>query len=309
MANVKLSAKTELDATPASGDLLHIVDVSDTTDASTGTSKKITRTNLIGGLAASGANSDITSLTGLTTALTVAQGGSGAATLTGILKGNGTSAFTAVTAPSGALVGDTDTQTLSAKTLTAPKFADLGFIADANGNELIILDTVASAVNEITLSNNSTGLNPVLTMSGETNVGLDVKMKAAGYFRRPTIVEIPVGDSATSLATGDGKAFFRVPDELNGMNLTGVAAAVYTAGTTGTLDVQIRNKTQTADMLTTKLTIDSTETDTSTAATAAVIDTANDDVATADVIAIDIDAVHTTPAKGLVVQMRFELPA
>lgn len=48
--------------------------------------------------AASGANSDITSITGLTTDLTVAQGGTGASTLTGILKGNGTSAFSAAIA-------------------------------------------------------------------------------------------------------------------------------------------------------------------------------------------------------------------
>lgn len=53
-------------------------------------------------------------------AVTVAQGGTGATTLTGILKGNGTSAVTAVTAPSGTIVGDTDTQTLTNKTLTSP---------------------------------------------------------------------------------------------------------------------------------------------------------------------------------------------
>jgi hypothetical protein len=54
------------------------------------------RTSL--GVAASGANSDITSVTGLTTALTVAQGGTGAATHTskGVLIGNGTSAITTV---------------------------------------------------------------------------------------------------------------------------------------------------------------------------------------------------------------------
>ena len=54
------------------------------------------RTSL--GAAASGANSDITSITGLTTALTVAQGGTGAATHTskGVLIGNGTSALTTV---------------------------------------------------------------------------------------------------------------------------------------------------------------------------------------------------------------------
>lgn len=49
------------------------------------------------GAAASGANSDITSLSGLTTALSVPQGGTGATTLTGYVKGNADSAFTAST--------------------------------------------------------------------------------------------------------------------------------------------------------------------------------------------------------------------
>jgi hypothetical protein len=47
--------------------------------------------------------------------ISVAGGGTGVGTLTGILKGNGTSAFTAVTAPSGTIVGTTDTQTLTNK--------------------------------------------------------------------------------------------------------------------------------------------------------------------------------------------------
>ncbi len=54
----------------------------------------------------------------LGTALTVPNGGTGAATLTGIVKASGTSAFTAVTAPSGAIVGTTDTQTLTNKRVT-----------------------------------------------------------------------------------------------------------------------------------------------------------------------------------------------
>jgi hypothetical protein len=49
--------------------------------------------------------------------LTVPKGGTGAATLTGILKGNGASAFTAVTAPSGTIVGTTDTQALTNKSI------------------------------------------------------------------------------------------------------------------------------------------------------------------------------------------------
>lgn len=50
-------------------------------------------------------------------------------------------------------------------------------------------------------------------------------------------------------------------------------------------------------MLSTAMTIDSAETSTSTAATPPVIDTANDDVATGDVIRIDIDAISTTAPK------------
>lgn len=56
----------------------------------------LTRVDL--GAASSGANTDITSLAGLTTALSVAQGGTGKTTLTGIIKGNGNSPFNAAVA-------------------------------------------------------------------------------------------------------------------------------------------------------------------------------------------------------------------
>jgi hypothetical protein len=54
----------------------------------------------------------------ITGTLAVGNGGTGATTLTGIVKGNGTSAFTTMTAPSGTVVGDTDTQTLTNKRVT-----------------------------------------------------------------------------------------------------------------------------------------------------------------------------------------------
>jgi hypothetical protein len=81
-------------------------------------------------------------------------------------------------------VTESSTNTLSNKTLTAPKFADLGFIADANGNELIILDTVASAVNEVTLANAATLGTPTLTASGtDTDISLDLVPKGTGTIK------------------------------------------------------------------------------------------------------------------------------
>jgi len=68
-------------------------------------------------------------------------------------------------------------------TLTTPRIADLGYIADANGNEILVLDTVASAIPYLTLSNNSTGLNPVITGAGETNTGIDFAASGTGTFR------------------------------------------------------------------------------------------------------------------------------
>lgn len=60
-------------------------------------------------------DADVNLATQVSGTLPVSNGGTGATTLTGLVVGNGTSAFTTVTAPSGTVVGTTDTQTLSAK--------------------------------------------------------------------------------------------------------------------------------------------------------------------------------------------------
>ncbi|MBI4457355.1 hypothetical protein HY633_00115, partial [Candidatus Uhrbacteria bacterium] len=98
-----------------------------------------------------------------------------------------TNTVTGTTAEFNTALSDNDfatlagTETLSGKTLTAPKFADLGFIADASGNELLILDTIASATNQLTLANAANGGNPTFTVSGDSDadVGLNFVMKGA----------------------------------------------------------------------------------------------------------------------------------
>ena len=87
------------------------------------------------------------------------------------------------------------TDTLTNKTLTAPKIADAGFIADANGNEQIIFQTTSSAVNELEVTNAATGNPPILGASGETNVDVHIKPKGSGETR------IGTGAAAATLTT------------------------------------------------------------------------------------------------------------
>jgi hypothetical protein len=90
------------------------------------------------------------------------------------------------------LVSATSTATLTNKTLTAPKIADAGFIADANGNEQIIFQTTASAVNELEVTNAATGNNPAIAASGgDTNVGLEFTAKGSGYIKFNDLAYIP----------------------------------------------------------------------------------------------------------------------
>ena len=89
----------------------------------------------------------------------------------------------------------TGTQTLTNKTLTAPKIVDAGFIADANGAEQIIFQTTASAVNELEVTNAATGNPPILGASGETNVDVHIKPKGTGETR------IGTGSAAATLTT------------------------------------------------------------------------------------------------------------
>ena len=155
-----------------------------------------------------------------------------------------------------------------------------------------------------------------LASASETTTGTDATKLVtpdglAGSNFGIRVVEITVIEGATAVATGNkqGNYSFRVPIEMNGMNLVSVAAHCETAGVTGNFDIQIRNATDTADMLSTVMRIETTETDTSTSAQPGTINTATDDVVTADKIEIDVDAVQTgTAPKGLTVTMGFQLP-
>jgi len=68
------------------------------------------------------------------------------------------------------LVGKATTDTLTNKTLTAPKIADDGYIADANGNEQLVFVQTASAVNHWAMTNATNGTpNVILQATGTTS--------------------------------------------------------------------------------------------------------------------------------------------
>ena len=76
----------------------------------------------------------------------------------------------------------TGTQTLTNKTLTAPKIGTS--ILDTGGNELFLLTATGSAVNQLTYNNASTGNNPTFTASGDdTNIGLNLVPKGTGVLQ------------------------------------------------------------------------------------------------------------------------------
>jgi len=97
----------------------------------------------------------------------------------------------------------TGTETLTNKTLTAPKIGTS--VLDTNGNELALLTATSSAVNEFTVANAATGSGPTLSSTGDdTNIDINVIPKGTGdvVLAGDTV---KVGDSgAAAVLTSNG---------------------------------------------------------------------------------------------------------
>jgi hypothetical protein len=200
-----------------------------------------------------------------------------------------------------------------------------GKIQKANADGLPVDGTntdaeVADAVTKKHTQNTDTGPAANTTTVGmaematatETTAGTDTTRTVtpdglAGSDFGKRAIKVKVTDDATALTTGDGKATIRIPSPLNGMNLVGVETHVFTASSSGLPTVTIYNLTDSVEMMTVGTTIDVSEYDSSTAATGPTIDTAHDDVATGDVLEVNVD-VAGTGTKGLEVDLIFQLP-
>ena len=130
---------------------------------------------------------------------------------------------------------------------------------------------------------------------------------------RKTVV-LAVTAPADAPVVGDGAIYFTCPPELTGMNLVDADASTITAGTGVTIQVARGRRSAAngaltfADMLSTRITIDTGEYDSANAAAAAVIDTANDDIVVStyvDVLRVDVDVAS---GKGLECRLSFQTP-
>jgi len=114
-------------------------------------------------------------------------------------------------------------------------------------------------------------------------------------------VSIQLNDG-TAMTTGDGKAYFRVPSTLNSFDIIGGSLALLGgASSSGTPTVQIARGRQASpssahsfvDVFSTAITVDVNEYDSKDATTAAEVNTSNDDLATGDLLRIDVDDIGT----------------
>jgi len=82
------------------------------------------------------------------------------------------------------------TTTFTNKTLTAPKFASGGFIADAGGDENLVFTEVGTPVNELRITNAATGNGPILaaisTSTTDSNIDLNINPLGTGILKSGT---------------------------------------------------------------------------------------------------------------------------
>ena len=189
-------------------------------------------------------------------------------------------------------------------TLRETKGSPLSF-SEVDGNFSNLNDDKQELINSL---NTDTVMSETADYVAFWDSGAVVSRKILGidtpFFYRTIIIKaLPDADDTY---VGNGITAVTIPATFDGLYLYSIGGHVYTAGTGDTTDIQLHNLTTALDVLTTKLTIDAGELDSSTAATPAVINTSVNSVSTATVLRVDVDQIASgTAAKGLEIRMEF----
>jgi hypothetical protein len=158
----------------------------------------------------------ITHLTSLTlgTALPVASGGSGAATLTGVLKGNGTSAFTAATAGTDYVAPGTATTFTALQT-----FAGTSSNADLKTSNIIETATVSATAATGTINYDIT-TQSVLYYTTNASGNFTVNFRGSSGTSLNTLMATGESMSVTFLVTNGATAYYNSAVQVDGSSVT-----------------------------------------------------------------------------------------
>jgi hypothetical protein len=155
----------------------------------------------------------LSSLT-LTTALPVASGGSGAATLTGVLKGNGTSAFTAATAGTDYVAPGTATTFTALQT-----FAGTAANADLKTSNIIETATISATAATGTINYDIT-TQSVLYYTTNASANWTVNFRGSSGTSLNTVMATGESMSVTFLVTQGATAYYNSAVQVDGSSVT-----------------------------------------------------------------------------------------
>ena len=156
--------------------------------------------------------------------------------------------------------------------------------------------TAAGVVELATAAEMDTGTDTGRALGVNEFNGSDWGVKEVG-------VEVYASDEAVAVA--QGTSGIPIPASMDGMDLVHATATVHDVGVTSSTTVQVRRRraAATADMLTTLMTLTTTQFNATTGVSG------NNDILTGDILYIDVDTIHSgTAPNGLSVVLEFRKP-